>query len=1235
MSGRLLDGEDSTSESVEEESSKFDASSGTEEAPQKVDREYEKALARSESRAIFRLKIVLLFVLISVAVAVAVYAHKYAADVQEEEFYNTFQSHGTKLVSGFYEDSFQKLQAMESLSSSVTYLFRDETWPFVTIPDSANFFRPFLALSSAASIRFLPIVGDRQRLQWEEHVLNQQHWIQDAVVEDRSPTATPTDAPSSLPSIATSSQPTTSTSTEPTSMTNSSLPPSGEPKPTSDLLPTTDNNTNRRRRTQYFELDETIRISPYIKSHVGVDTSPGVWTPVWQYSPVVVDNNYYINFNQLVDEQFQLDFPILTEKKNAVIARAESYQQGLDFQSTRDLEFTQEVLRIGGYGTYEAGEPIGFLHYPVFQSSSSRDKVVAILTATVYWKSYFQNILPETAQGIICVVENEDQQFTYKIDGNDATFMGNADLHDPRYDEFEIAAEYKAFQDSDGGEDSTFNRIYTGVPVDESRLNYRIRVYPSQEMADLFLTDEPVVYAIVVAGVMLVAVLVFGVYDWYVEMRQRKVRTVALQSNAIVSSLFPKQVKDKLYGDNDTPTNSKKDAFRRTGKPGSARSLEFPEQSSPGNNGERKAAPIADFFPSATVLFMDIAGFTAWSSSREPSQVFILLETMFSTFDKLALRRRVFKVETIGDCYLAVCGLPEPCEKHALNMVAFARDCLEKTSVLAHQLIPTLGPETGELTVRIGIHSGPITAGVLRGDRARFQLFGDTVNTCSRIESTGKAGCIQCSEECSEQLRAWGKGSWLRKREDKIQAKGKGEMQTYWIMPKGAATVRSGSASTVWMDTSLDGMEEGMKEMNAAKYMLDSSLRESGRDEEDEEAETPATPHIDLYADFNYDILLKSLKAIVAKRNMSKKSASKRLTRTLSGIWQGDAPTSGNAIAASCLDEVVEFIELPGDGDQPIEEWENAAVEIPNKVKDQLQEYCRKIASMYKEDNPFHNFEHASHVTQSSAKLLSRIVSIRDSETFGLAADPLTQFAVIFSSMIHDVDHRGVPNFILAKEDPSMAVHFQHQAIAEQNSVELAWELLMEPRFAALRHTIYMDGIEQQRFRNLVVNCLLATDIFDKDLKAMRENRWHKAFHLTSDEEDLRVQSNRKATIVIEHIIQASDVSHTMQHWHVYQKWNQRLFNEMYKAFVEGRSETDPTGGWYKGELWFFDNYVIPLAKKLEECQVFGVSSDEYLLYAKANRAEWKNKGEEIVQGYADRLKQLLKYQHQEEEKSG
>jgi hypothetical protein len=114
-------------------------------------------------------------------------------------------------------------------------------------------------------------------------------------------------------------------------------------------------------------------------------------------------------------------------------------------------------------------------------------------------------------------------------------------------------------------------------------------------------------------------------------------------------------------------------------------------------------------------------------------------------------------------------------------------------------------------------------------------------------------------------------------------------------------------------------------------------------------------------------------------------------------------------------------------------------------------------------------------------------------------------------------------------------------------------------------------------------------------------------------DEILQEAVNRKATIVIEHLIQASDVAHTMQHWHIYRKWNALLFKETYKAYDDGRAEKDPSEFWYKGEIGFFDFYIIPLAKKLKDCGVFGVSSHEYLYYAEQNRREWEMKGLEMV----------------------
>ena len=87
-----------------------------------------------------------------------------------------------------------------------------------------------------------------------------------------------------------------------------------------------------------------------------------------------------------------------------------------------------------------------------------------------------------------------------------------------------------------------------------------------------------------------------------------------------------------------------------------------------------------------------------------------------------------------------------------------------------------------------------------------------------------------------------------------------------------------------------------------------------------------------------------------------------------------------------------------------------------------------------------------------------------------------------------------------------------------------------------------------------------------------------------------------------------------MQHWHVYRKWNQNLFEELYVAYLNGRTDKDPAEFWYKGEIGFFDFYIIPLTQKLKECGVFGVSSGEYLDYAQKNRAEWEANGEEVVE---------------------
>lgn len=229
--------------------------------------------------------------------------------------------------------------------------------------------------------------------------------------------------------------------------------------------------------------------------------------------------------------------------------------------------------------------------------------------------------------------------------------------------------------------------------------------------------------------------------------------------------------------------------------------------------------------------------------------------------------------------------------------------------------------------------------------------------------------------------------------------------------------------------------------------------------------------------------------------------------------------------------------------------------------------------------------------------------------TRGLTSDPLMLLAIVISALIRDVDHRGCSNGQLAIEDAALATKCHNKSIAEQNSLDIAWNVLMSDDLESLRRTMFTDKTDLMRFRQVIVNIVLATDIFDKELNDLRRARWTKAFG--SGEE--AVDQNLRATIVIEHIIQASDVAHAMQHWHIHRRCNERLFREMSQAFREGRAGKDPATFWHEGELGFFDNYVIPLARKLKECNVFGVSSDECLNFAEQNRAEWQMRGQGVV----------------------
>ena len=151
--------------------------------------------------------------------------------------------------------------------------------------------------------------------------------------------------------------------------------------------------------------------------------------------------------------------------------------------------------------------------------------------------------------------------------------------------------------------------------------------------------------------------VVFVLYDLLVERRNKVVTDTAIKSATIVSSLFPNVVRDRLYEDEE----NKKERINKSTFGIDSQVINF-LQSDPVSDHPNRAIvpgskPIANLYPDCTVLFADLVGFTSWSSERSPEDVFTLLERLFGAFDAVANKLGVFKVETIGDCYLAVTGL--------------------------------------------------------------------------------------------------------------------------------------------------------------------------------------------------------------------------------------------------------------------------------------------------------------------------------------------------------------------------------------------------------------------------------------------------------------------------------------------------------------------------------------------------------------------------------------------------
>ena len=335
--------------------------------------------------------------------------------------------------------------------------------------------------------------------------------------------------------------------------------------------------------------------------------NPEFALPIWQIGPTP-DISIMVNQDLLTAS---------AELQSMIISAMETNRPWITAAS--DLEHVWKAFYTW-YGLDDEGMPVDEMHptssvfFPIrpdFESS----EVVGFVTGSITWDLFFHDMIPDGLNGFVVYMHDPcGMSYSYAIDGSKSSLIGEGDLHDPQYNH--LASEYSFIPE-----------------LTTPECAYSITVYPGRVFERYYETNTPAIYTSVVVLVFFFTAMVFILYDFLVTRRQSIVSHAAAKTQALVSSLFPKNVQQRILDDANEQAMNDYKAKSHNGFRGKAQLKDFLDgdedfDERDANSSAFATRPIADLFPETTVLFADIAGFTAWSSTREPSQVFALLETV-------------------------------------------------------------------------------------------------------------------------------------------------------------------------------------------------------------------------------------------------------------------------------------------------------------------------------------------------------------------------------------------------------------------------------------------------------------------------------------------------------------------------------------------------------------------------------------------------------------------------------
>ncbi len=477
--------------------------------------EGEKEFVASDYRVIathLRLLVFALFVGLCLALPLLVYS--ISRNNQEEWFEGTFSSISAKFINNVEFQLSRKLSAVDSLRIALTShgsnIPNNQTWPFVTIPDWDFRANNVKDLGSLLSIALHPMVTEGDREEWEQYVQENLDWLWQA--QDRG------------------------------ARTNFFV-----------------SNRLQGKRLLQEELRAdgltfTIhRGQPIVKEIFGLnDQSANGFTresntdapyfPCWMHMP---PRSEFINFNLLSSKATSEATKHTIATGEVAISRVMDPDEDGGVSSREFEEYVASLIKEHRRDeTFEyEGDPIATMSFPVFSSFDMEDqRLVAILTSLIHFQDLFATVLPGDSGGIVGVLSNTcGEIFSYSIHGESVIFLGPGDHHDEYFDSQE-----QFYNFSDLAASEAYPQFEQSLKLSEEFCAYSLKVYPTRELYGQYITSDPVKYGVTMFVVVVFIACVFLMYDRVVQRRMNKILHNAKNSRAIVTSLFPAKVRNRL-----------------------------------------------------------------------------------------------------------------------------------------------------------------------------------------------------------------------------------------------------------------------------------------------------------------------------------------------------------------------------------------------------------------------------------------------------------------------------------------------------------------------------------------------------------------------------------------------------------------------------------------------------------------------------------------------------------------